>query len=285
MRNYYRLHPIRRYRMTQPGDFPLWEANRRNDPKADSPVMMPTDQMAVEPAKQPANQLETPPVSLAELANEQAPGVPSEEEAISRQGDAMRQSDAGYVSAAAAVENPGNNLADAGNAMSATPDNENQTVPVNMPDGASPGQPDTTLAAAPSATPIPVDDACISATKIPFRQQVEDWLKREILPYIRVDEAKRALFAGARLRSFHFVVYMAKTGPNWLVWAGPLNRECRVDMQQWESIFGDGFVAVIARPSRSNPRGFSLQTLAGQTVLYPIQEAESQPKPQPEPRP
>ena len=110
-------------------------------------------------------------------------------------------------------------------------------------------------------------------------------LKREKLPYIRVDEAKRALFAGARLRSFHLVVYMAKTGPNWLVWAGPLNRECRADMQQWESIFGDGFVAVISRPSRSNARGFSLQTLAGQPVLYPAQEAESQPNSQPETRP
>ncbi len=198
MRNYYRSHPPRRYRIAQLGNFPLWESNGRNDPKADSPVMMPTDQMAVAPA----------------------------------------------------------------------------TLPVN--------QSDTTLAAGPSATPIPAEDACISATKIPFRQRVENWLKREKLPYIRVDEAKRALFAGARLRSFHFVVYMAKTGPNWLVWAGPLNRECRVDMQQWESIFGEGFVAVIARPSRSSPRGFSLQTLDGQTVLYPTQEAESQPKPQPE---
>ena len=201
MRNYDRSHPPRRYRITQLGNFPLWEANGRNDPKADSSVMMQTDKLAIEPA----------------------------------------------------------------------------TLPVN--------QSDTTLAAGPSATPIPAEDACISATKIPFRQRVENWLKRETLPYIRVDEAKRALFAGARLRSFHFVVYMAKTGPNWLVWAGPLNRECRVDMQQWESIFGDDFVAVIARPSRSNPRGFSLQTLAGQTVPYPAQEAESQTKLQSEARP
>ena len=56
---------------------------------------------------------------------------------------------------------------------------------------------------------------------------------------------------------------MAKTGPNWLVLAGALNRECRVGKQQWESIFGDGFMAVIARPIRSNARGFGLQTLAG----------------------
>ena len=43
MRNYDRLHPIRRYRMTQPGDFPLWESAGRNDPKADFSVMMQTD--------------------------------------------------------------------------------------------------------------------------------------------------------------------------------------------------------------------------------------------------
>ena len=264
-----------------PADYPLSENSpvdvvRRTDT---------TDKLAIEPAKQPAHPLETPPVALADRVNEQAPGVPNKEEAISRQGDAMRPSDAGYVSAAAVVEIPGHGMAEDVGAMPATPNNEDQTIPTSRPVGALSGPGDTALAVAPSPAPIPAENVGISASKIPFRQKVEDWIKQEKLPYIRVDEAKRALFAGARLRSFHLVVYMAKTGPNWLVWAGPLNRECRVDMQQWESIFGDGFMAVIARPSRSNARGFSLQTLAGQTVLYPAQEAESPPKPQPEAKP
>ena len=267
MRNYYRLHPIRRYRMTNLGDFPLLESV--------SAAMRENNGLAAEPAKLPVNQSDARPVPLAGPVDDPQANSPSQVEAIFRQGDAMRPPGAGCVSAAAAMENAGNDLAPAGNTMSATPDNENQTIPASRPAGASSGHGDTALAVAPSAAPIPSESTGDKVSKIPFRQQVEDWLKRETLPYIRVDEAKRALFAGARLRSFHFVVYMAKTGPNWLVWAGPLNRECRVDMQQWESIFGDGFVAVIARPSRSNPRGFSLQTLAGQTVLYPIQEAES----------
>ncbi len=272
MRNYYRLQtqPIRRYRMTQPGDFPLLESI--------SAAMRENNGPAAEPAKLPVNQPDTRPVPLAGQVDDQQATSPDQEEAISRQGDAMRPPGAGCVDAAAAMENAGNDLAAAGNAMSATPDNENQTISASRPAGALSDQPNMTVAAAPSAASIPVDDACISAPKIPFRQQVEDWIKQEKLPYIRVDEAKRALFAGARLRSFHFVVYMAKNGPNWLVWAGPLNRECRLDLQQWESIFGEGFVAVIARPSRSNDRGFSLQTLAGQIVPYPIQEMESQPK-------
>jgi hypothetical protein len=270
MRNYYRSHPIRRYRMTNLGDFPLWESNGRNDPKADSPVMMPTDQMAVDPAKLPVNQPDTRPVPLAGPVDDPQANSPGQVEAISCQGDAMRPPGAGCVDTAAAMENTGKDLAAAGNAMSATPDNENQTIPASRSAGASFGHGDTAMAADPSAAPITSESTGDKVSKIPFRRQVEDWLKQEKLPYIRVDEAKRALFAGARLRSFHFVVYMAKTGPNWLVWAGPLNRECRLDMQQWESIFGDGFVAVIARPSRSNARGFSLQTLAGQSVLYPI---------------
>ena len=270
MRNYYRSHPIPRYRITQLGDFPLLESVNA--------AMRENNALAAEPANLPVNQSDTRPGPLAGPIDDPQATSPDQEEAISRQGDAMRPPGAGCVDAAVAMENAGNDLAAASNAMSATPDNENRIIPASRLDGALSGPGDTALAVAPSPAPIPAEDVGISAPKIPFRQQVEDWLKREKLPYIRVDEAKRALFAGARLRSFHLVVYMAKTGPNWLVWAGPLNRECRVDMQQWESIFGDGFMAVIARPSRSNARGFSLQTLAGQTVPYPIQEADSQPK-------
>ena len=277
MRNYDRSHPIRRYRTTQSGDFPLWESAGRNDLQADSPVIMPTDQLAVEPATLPIHQPDTRAIPMNTQVDDPQATSPDPAAAISRQGDAMRPPDVGPIVATAAVEIPGHGMAEDVGAMPTTPDNENRIIPASRPDGALSGHGDTARAADPSAAPIPSESTGDKVSKIPFRQQVEDWLKRETLPYIRVDEAKRALFAGARLRSFHLVVYMANTGPNWLVWAGPLNRECRVDMQQWESIFGDGFMAVIARPSRSNARGFSLQTLAGQMVPYPIQEADSQP--------
>ena len=267
MRNYYRSHPIRRYRITQLGDFPLLESINA--------AMRESNGLAAEPANLPVNQSDTRPGPLAGPVDDSQANSPDPAAAISRQGDAMRPPDVGPIVATAAVEIPDHGMAEDVGAMPTTPDNENQIIPADRPAGASSGHGDTALAVAPSPAPIPSESTGDKVSKIPFRQKVEDWLKQEKLPYIRVDEAKRALFAGARLRSFHLVVYMAKTGPNWLVWAGPLNRECRVDMQQWESIFGDGFVAVIARPSRSNDRGFSLQTLAGQTVPYPIQEAES----------
>ena len=275
MRNYDRSHPIRRYRMTRPGDFPLLESI--------SAAMRENNGLAAEPARPPVNQSDTRPVPLAGQVDDPQANSPGQAEAISCQGDAMRPPGAGCVDAAAAMENADNDLADDGIAAMALPDNNTQTVPANVPAGASSGHGDTAMAEDPSTAPIPAESTGDKVSKMPFRQQVEAWLKQEKLPYIRVDEAKRALFAGARLRSFHFVVYMAKNGPDWLVWAGPLNRECRVDMQQWESIFGEGFVAVIARPSRTNDRGFSLQTLSGQIVPYPTQEMESQPQPEARP--
>lgn len=82
----------------------------------------------------------------------------------------------------------------------------------------------------------------------------EDYLRRRGLPYIAVDEAKKALFAGAKLKSFDFVVYRP-TGRNLLVdvkgricrgetlqnWA---TREDIDDLRQWEDIFGTGFQAI-----------------------------------------
>ncbi len=274
MQNSYPSRPIRRYRMTQPGDFPLWEAAGRNDSPADAPVMLPTDQRAAEPATRSINDPDARPVPLAGPVDDPAT-LPDQAESISRPGDTKRPLDTGPIVATAAMEIPDNGLAELGSAMPTTPDNKDPTIPADAPDRGS--QPDITVMANPCTASIPPGN---KVSKIPFRQQVEDFLKLEKLPYIKVDEAKRALFAGARLRSFHFVVYMAKTGPDWLLWAGPLSQECRKDMQQWESIFGNGFMAVVARTSRSNPRGFSLQNLAGQTVQWPIQEVQSQPNSQ-----
>ena len=79
--------------------------------------------------------------------------------------------------------------------------------------------------------------------KVSLRVFVEQFLRDHHLPYISVDEAKKALFSGAKLRSFHFVVYRP-TGRNWLVYAAWLRRESREDLRQWEEIFGSGFIAV-----------------------------------------
>ena len=95
-----------------------------------------------------------------------------------------------------------------------------------------------------------------SKTSAHYEAAFEDYLRRKGLPYIAVDEAKKALFAGAKLKSFDFVVYRPE-GKNLLVdvkgrvcslksaslqnW---VTREDIDDLRQWQEIFGEGFAAV-----------------------------------------
>ena len=91
-----------------------------------------------------------------------------------------------------------------------------------------------------------------------YEAAFEDYLRRKGLPYIAVDEAKKALFAGAKLKSFDFVVYHPR-GNNLLV--DVKGRACRPvksktslpnwttrldidDLRQWQEIFGSGFTAM-----------------------------------------
>jgi len=89
----------------------------------------------------------------------------------------------------------------------------------------------------------------------------EDYLRSAGVPYVAVDEAKKALFAGVRLKSFDFVVYSAG-GPNLLVdvkgrkyarrasrgpgrlenWA---TREDLDSLARWENVFGSGFAGLL----------------------------------------
>jgi hypothetical protein len=89
-----------------------------------------------------------------------------------------------------------------------------------------------------------------------YEAAFEDFLRRKGLPYIAVDEAKKALFAGAKLKSFDFVVYrpegknllvdvkgrkLAPRSPSLQNWT---TREDIDDLRQWQEIFGDGFSAM-----------------------------------------
>ena len=93
-----------------------------------------------------------------------------------------------------------------------------------------------------------------------YEAAFEAFLRDRGLPYVAVDEAKRALFSNAKLKSFDFVVYN-KTGPNLLVEVKGRQRRngsakrsfeswtCERDVQdllQWEQVFGEGFRAVLA---------------------------------------
>jgi|SRR5665213_765701 len=75
--------------------------------------------------------------------------------------------------------------------------------------------------------------------------EIEQMLREKRIPYVLVEEAKKALFGGAKLTSFDFVIYM-KDVPSWLLCCGERRREKVADMRQWQSIFGDGFRVAFA---------------------------------------
>src|SRR5436190_14794520 len=91
-----------------------------------------------------------------------------------------------------------------------------------------------------------------------YEAAFEAFLRDRGVPYVAVDEAKKALFANAKLKSFDFVVY-SKNGPNLLV--DVKGRQMRdsskrtfeswtterdvSDLLEWERVFGDGFKAIL----------------------------------------
>lgn len=93
-----------------------------------------------------------------------------------------------------------------------------------------------------------------------YEAAFEAFLRERKTPYVAVDEAKKALFSNAKLKSFDFVVY-SQAGPNLLIdvkgrqarqtaggrgyqsWATERDVE---DLMQWQQVFGEGFVAVLA---------------------------------------
>src|SRR5947209_13597473 len=94
-----------------------------------------------------------------------------------------------------------------------------------------------------------------------YEAAFEAYLRHKGVPYVAVDEAKKALFSNAKLKSFDFVVY-SKIGPNLLI--DVKGRQCRnakstnkrgfetwtterdvQDLMQWEQVFGEGFKAVL----------------------------------------
>ncbi|MEE9295411.1 MAG: HYExAFE family protein [Phycisphaerae bacterium] len=96
---------------------------------------------------------------------------------------------------------------------------------------------------------------------IHYEAAFEDYLRSQGIAYIPVDESKKAIFAGARVKSFDFLVYR-KPGETWLVdvkgrkfpYDTPGNRrywenwlpQTDIDgLTQWQKVFGDGFVAMI----------------------------------------
>ncbi|MCG3178078.1 MAG: hypothetical protein BIFFINMI_00401 [Phycisphaerae bacterium] len=101
----------------------------------------------------------------------------------------------------------------------------------------------------------------MSQRHIHYEAAFEDYLRSVGRPYIAVDDAKKAVFGGAQIKSFDFLVY--GDGPtNWLVdvkgrklslpsassrghlenWT---TREDIVGLSQWARVFGDSFAGLL----------------------------------------
>lgn len=93
-----------------------------------------------------------------------------------------------------------------------------------------------------------------------YEAAFEAFLRDRGTPCVAVDEAKRALFANARLKSFDFVVY-SQNGPNLLIDVKGRQAKARSsgrtfetwateqdvnDLMQWEEVFGQGYKALLA---------------------------------------
>ncbi len=96
---------------------------------------------------------------------------------------------------------------------------------------------------------------------IHYEAAFEDYLRSRGLPYVAVDETRKAIFAGARVKSFDFLVYHDR-GANRLVdvkgrkfpydtlgnrrqWENWVTEEDLQSLAEWERVFGEGFEAVL----------------------------------------
>ena len=95
-----------------------------------------------------------------------------------------------------------------------------------------------------------------------YEAAFEHFLRSRAVPYIAVDEHKRAVFAGSRVKSFDFLVYLSPGKP-WLVdikgrmfpylsddgqkryWENWVTRDDLDGLARWQEAFGEGFAAML----------------------------------------
>jgi len=95
---------------------------------------------------------------------------------------------------------------------------------------------------------------------IHYEAAFEDYIRSRGWPYIPIDEQKKAIFSGARVKSFDFLVYPRDRKP-WLVdikgrkfpydsngskryWENWVTQEDIDGLRSWHRVFGDGFETV-----------------------------------------
>jgi hypothetical protein len=95
---------------------------------------------------------------------------------------------------------------------------------------------------------------------IHYEAAFEDYLRSQGTPYVPVDEQKKVIFSGARVKSFDFLVYR-EYGEKWIVdvkgrkypydtdanrrcWENWVTRDDLVGLASWQEAFGEGFIGV-----------------------------------------
>jgi hypothetical protein len=106
---------------------------------------------------------------------------------------------------------------------------------------------------------------------IDYEAAFEHYLLTRQIPYVAVDEAKRAAFRDAKLKSFDFIVY-SSCATNWLIdikgrrwatrrgagrpaWENWVTQADLDGLRQWEEVFGPGFAALLVFAYRLDADG------------------------------
>ncbi|MBN1943049.1 MAG: HYExAFE family protein [Phycisphaerae bacterium] len=105
----------------------------------------------------------------------------------------------------------------------------------------------------------------LAQRSVHYEAAFEDFLRSRAAPYVAVDEAKKALFGRASLKSFDFIVY-SEAGPNLLVdvkgrkfpdavpgarrggqraWENWVTRDDVESLIQWQGVFGVEFTPIL----------------------------------------
>jgi len=101
----------------------------------------------------------------------------------------------------------------------------------------------------------------MSRNCVHYESAFEDYLRVRSVPFVSVDETRRAVFAGTKIKSFDYVVY-PPAGRAWLVdvkgrhfpyvdeqgggksyWESWITREDLAGLADWESAFGEEYEA------------------------------------------
>jgi hypothetical protein len=105
------------------------------------------------------------------------------------------------------------------------------------------------------------EGATMARRSVHYEAAFEDYVRSQGWPYVPVDEQKKAIFAGARVKSFDFIVYPPGR-PAWLVdikgrkfpydcpggkryWENWVTRQDLEGLRRWEGVFGPGFEPVL----------------------------------------